>query len=228
MLVLVVLVGTRADRVLTMMRGSLGRGSAKAKFAQMFSNTRAVNVLAAARMLLFASRDVWFVVGLPVFLRTEEGWSFWQAGAFLGGLGDRLRHRPGLGALAPAPARTRRADRPHRHLAGVHPRRLHRRDRDGPAVGVDPSLVVVVGLLVFGVIFALNSAVHSFLILHYAEGDKVAMNVGFYYMANAGGRLLGTVLSGLLYQWQGSTPALVASVVFLLAAGTLSLLLPAR
>ena len=67
---------------------------------------------------------------------------------------------------------------------------------------------------------------HSFLILHYAEGDRVAMNVGFYYMANAAGRLIGTVLSGLLYQWQGLTACLVAGVVFLLTAGTLSLLLP--
>ena len=86
--------------------------------------------------------------------------------------------------------------------------------------------MVVAGLLIWGVVFALSSAVHSFLILHYAEGDSVAMNVGFYYMANAGGRLLGTVLSGLLYQWQGLTACLVASVLFLLAAGTLSLLLP--
>ena len=67
---------------------------------------------------------------------------------------------------------------------------------------------------------------HTFLILHYAEGDRVAMNVGFYYMANAAGRLLGTVLSGLLYQWQGLTACLVASVILLLAAGMLSLLLP--
>ena len=91
---------------------------------------------------------------------------------------------------------------------------------------VDASVVLVVGLLVFGVIFALNSAVHSFLILHYSDGDRVAMNVGFYYMANAAGRLLGTVLSGLLYQWQGLTACLVASVILLLAAGMLSLLLP--
>ena len=74
--------------------------------------------------------------------------------------------------------------------------------------------------------FALNSAVHSFLILHYAEGDKVAMNVGFYYMANAAGRLAGTVLSGALYQWHGLDACLWASVGLLLAAGTLSLLLP--
>ena len=67
---------------------------------------------------------------------------------------------------------------------------------------------------------------HSFLILHYAEGRKVAMNVGFYYMANACGRLAGTVLSGLLYQWRGLEACLWASVAFVLGAGALSLLLP--
>ncbi len=224
--VLGALVGTALLVVLTMMRGSLGRGSATAKFAHMFSNTRAVNVLAAARMALFAARDVWFVVGLPVFLRTQEGWSFWAVGAFLGGWVIFY------GAVqASAPSLLRR----HGHgeptgltatwlvfvLAVV---------TAGIAVAlqwdVDPSLVLVAGLLLFGVIFALNSAVHSFLILHYAEGDRVAMNVGFYYMANAAGRLVGTVLSGLLYQWHGLTACLVASVVLLLAAGLLSRLLP--
>jgi MFS transporter, APGE family, 1-arseno-3-phosphoglycerate exporter len=87
-------------------------------------------------------------------------------------------------------------------------------------------VVIVSGLLVFGVIFALNSAVHSYLILAYAEGDKVAMNVGFYYMANAAGRLAGTILSGLLYQWRGLEACLWASTAFVLAAGALSLLLP--
>ena len=91
---------------------------------------------------------------------------------------------------------------------------------------VDPTLVVVCGLIAFGVVFALNSAVHSYLILAYADSGKVAMNVGFYYMANAGGRLAGTVLSGLLYQWQGLVACLWASVAFVLAAGLLSLLLP--
>ena len=83
--------------------------------------------------------------------------------------------------------------------------------------------MVVGGLIVFGVVFALNSAVHSYLILAYADGDKVAMNVGFYYMANAGGRLAGTVLSGALYQWQGLEACLWASAAFVLAAGALSL-----
>jgi predicted MFS family arabinose efflux permease len=93
---------------------------------------------------------------------------------------------------------------------------------------VDPSIVVVAGLIAFGVIFALNSAVHSYLILAYTDSDKVAMNVGFYYIANACGRLLGTVLSGLLYQWFGLVGCLWASVGFALAAGLLSLLLPAN
>jgi len=95
------------------------------------------------------------------------------------------------------------------------------------AADVDPSVVLVAGLIAFGVIFALNSAVHSYLILAYADGDKVAMNVGFYYMANAGGRLAGTVLSGLLYEWQGLEACLWASVAFVLAAGLLSRGLPA-
>jgi predicted MFS family arabinose efflux permease len=91
---------------------------------------------------------------------------------------------------------------------------------------IDPTLVIVVGLIAFGVVFALNSAVHSYLILAYADNDNVAMNVGFYYMANAIGRLAGTVLSGLLYQWHGLTACLWVSAGFLLAAGLLSLLLP--
>ena len=89
-------------------------------------------------------------------------------------------------------------------------------------------MVIIVGLTAFGVIFAVNSAVHSYLILSYSHGDKVAMNVGFYYMANAAGRLLGTLLSGLLYQWQGLTACLWASAAFVVAAGLLSLMLPSQ
>jgi predicted MFS family arabinose efflux permease len=85
---------------------------------------------------------------------------------------------------------------------------------------------VVVGLLFFGVAFALNSAVHSYLILAYADGDKVAMNVGFYYTANAGGRLAGTVLSGALYEWQGLEACLWVSTGFILVAAVISRLLP--
>jgi MFS family permease len=215
--------------VLALMRAELGRPDPKARFSQMFSNSRAVNVLAAARVFLFASRDVWFVVGLPVYLRAELGWSFWQAGAFLAiwviGYGA-------VQASAPRFVRRRSGDRgaePNGNTAIVLAFAL----AAFPAAiaialttALDPGVVIVVGLIAFGVIFAMNSAVHSYLILAYAEGDKVAMNVGFYYMANAGGRLIGTVLSGALYGWQGLEACLWASVAFVLAAGLVSRLLP--
>ena len=91
-----------------------------------------------------------------------------------------------------------------------------------------PTITLVVGLIVFGAVFALNSAVHSFLILNYADGDKVAMNVGFYYMANAAGRLAGTILSGVSYQLSGLEACLWASSLMLIGAGAVSLWLPRR
>ncbi len=226
LLTLAVLVVSALVVVLTMMRGTLGAPNRTARFSQMFSNNRAVNVLAAARILLFASRDVWFVVGLPVFLRTELGWSFWQVGAFLAvwviGYGA-------VQASSPSLLRRRMADEPDGRTAAAlafvlaaFPAAI----AVALAAAIDASLVVVLGLIGFGVAFALNSAVHSFLILHYAEGSKVAMNVGFYYMANAAGRLAGTVLSGLLYQWQGLEACLWASAILVLGSGALSLLLP--
>ena len=92
---------------------------------------------------------------------------------------------------------------------------------------LDPALVLVTGLALFGVVFAINSAVHSYLILAYSDFDKVSMNVGFYYMANAGGRLTGTILSGWVYQTQGLTGCLWWSTAFVLAAALLSFKLPA-
>jgi predicted MFS family arabinose efflux permease len=211
------------------MHGHLGRPDKTAKFTQMFSNNRAVNVLAAARIFLFAARDVWFVVALPFFLYTVVGWTFWQVGTLL------AVWVIGYGAVqagAPRFVRGRVND------AGGEP--------DGrtaiwlalglavcPAaialaltVHVDPTVAILGGLIPFGVAFAMNSAVHSYLILAYADRDKVAMNVGFYYMANAGGRLAGTVLSGLIYEWHGLTACLWTSAGFVLVAGLLSLLLP--
>lgn len=226
--VLVALVAAALVVVLTMMRGGLGTPNAKAKFRHMFSNNRNVNVLAAARIFLFASRDVWFVVGLPVFLRGPLGWSFWQVGTFLAvwviGYGIVQAFAPrligGRGTVARVPhGRTAAwlafvlAAFPAGIAVALH-------------AGADPAAVLVVGLIAFGATFALNSAVHSYLILAYADGDKVAMNVGFYYMANAGGRLAGTVLSGALYQWRGLEACLWAAAVSVLLAGALSLLLP--
>lgn len=230
-LVLAALLGAMA-----LIRGDLGTANKKAKFSQMFSQNRAVNMLAAARIFLFGARDVWFVVGLPVFFVSVLGWDFWQAGGFMAtwtiGYGVVQAATPGLirrrveGAHEPdGRTATGLAFRLVAFPAGIALALMN---------GIAPALAVVGGLLAFGAVFALNSAVHSYLILAYTDSDKVAMNVGFYYMANAMGRLAGTVLSGLLYQLGlqsgvsgGLVACLWASVAFVLAAGGLSLLLPA-
>jgi MFS family permease len=223
-LVLIALVATSS-----LMHGHLGRPDKTAKFTKMFSNNRAVNILAAARIFLFAARDVWFVVGLPFFLYSELGWSFWAVGTLL------AVWVIGYGAVqAVAPRLVRRRDHgPDSEPDGRTAVWLALGVALCPAAmagalnaGVNPTVVIVGGLIPFGIAFAMNSAVHSYLILAYAEDDKVAMNVGFYYMANAFGRLTGTILSGLLYQWHGLTACLWTSAAFLVLAGLLSLLLP--
>ena len=213
----------------SLMHGGLGRTDAKAKFRHMFSNNRAINLLAGARVFLFASRDVWFVVGLPVYLRTVLDWSFWQVGIFLAvwviGYGAVqafapriLSARGGKPAITPDGASATRLAL----VLAVPPAAI----AIALASSIDPGLVIVVGLIIFGFVFALNSAVHSYLILAYAHDDKVAMNVGFYYMANAGGRLAGTILSGVLYQLAGLEACLWASTVLVLAAAAISFSLP--
>jgi predicted MFS family arabinose efflux permease len=222
-LVLAVVVLAALVSVLALLRDPLGQPDRTARFSQMFSNSRAVNMLAAARLLLFAARDVWFVVGLPVYLERERGWSFWQTGGFLAlwviGYGCVQSVAPRLVRRSP----TGRTATVLAFALAAFPAAIALALTRG---GVDPTVVIVLGLAAFGVAFALNSAVHSYLILHYADGDRVAMNVGFYYTANAGGRLAGTLLSGLLYEWKGLDACLWASVALVLGAGALSLLLP--
>ena len=205
----------------------LGKSKAKSKFKGLLSKSRDVNLLSAARFFLFGARDVWFVVGVPVFLSVNLGWSFTAVGSFLAlwviGYGVIQAGAPTLirrwtGGAAP---QGRAAQVLAFALAGVTVL---------VAVSltavISPLLVVVLGLGLFGVVFAVNSSVHSYLILAYSDGDKVAMNVGFYYMANAGGRLVGTLLSGLLFQLSGVTGCLWASAVFAAAAGAIALKLP--
>jgi hypothetical protein len=201
----------------------MGLSKAKVGFRQLFSKTWEINVLSAARFFLFGARDIWFVVGVPVFLEGTLGWSFQRVGAFMAlwviGYGivqssapAVLRGRSPNGATAAWTAFV---------LAGVAaavPLAL--------SMGVPPQTVIILGLALFGVVFALNSAVHSYLILDYTDGDKVALNVGFYYMANAGGRLAGCLLSGVLFQVSGLAGCLWGTFAFALAAALIALRLP--
>jgi len=208
------------------LKRDMGKTKRKILFKELFSKTPAINILSGARFFLFGARDVWFVVGLPLFMATVLGWSFTAIGTFFAawviGYGFVQGAAPGL---------------------------LHRRGGPVPhggtsqfwvlilvlvtvtiavLVGLEWQLtaVLVIGLGIFGVVFAVNSSVHSFLILAYTDSDKVALNVGFYYMANAGGRLLGTIASGVLYQWFGLSGCLWGSVVCLGLAWAISFKLP--
>jgi len=210
-----------------MLPSGVGRMKAKPKFTQVFSNTPAINWLSAARFFLFGSRDVWFVVGLPVFLSSVLDWSHTQVGGFL------AIWVIGYGFVqASAPKLIRRGH--HGQGPGGGTARLWALILSFIPAGIalalmldwPPGPVLVTGLILFGVVFAINSAVHSYLILAYSDFEKVSMNVGFYYMANAGGRLVGTVLSGLVYQTQGLEGCLWWSASFVLAASALSLKLP--
>ena len=215
------------------LRGGLGESNNKVKFRHLVSRNRAVNILSVARMFLFGARDVWFVVALPVFLASVLGWRYWQVGGFM------ALWVMGYGAVqAAAPFILRSKTDPNGATAtglafflALIPGGI------AAALWVDfsPALVVVGGLILFGIVFALNSAVHSYLILAYTDRDKVALNVGLYYMANACGRLVGTILSGWLYQIGvghggsgGLVACLAASSTFLILTFGVSFILPRR
>jgi MFS family permease len=205
----------------------MGKSKASKSAKELFAKSSAINLLAAARVVLFGARDVWFVVGVPVFLYAS-GWTFTMVGGFLAvwtigyGLVQALapqivkRSVDGLSHEVPA-ARTWSA------ILAVVPILL--------AVAVYlqvPHLewVVVGGLGLFGVAFAVNSSVHSYLILAYAGSEKAAEDVGFYYAANALGRFCGTLLSGLLYLWGGLLYPLMGSALMLIVCWLVTLALP--
>lgn len=211
---------------LVLLKKDLGRAKAKPKFREMLSKSRAINVLSAARLFLFGARDVWFVVALPIYLSTVFGWDFWQVGGFLAAwvIGYGI-----VQSLAPAITGKKSGQVPDGRaafawallLAGL-PAAI------ALALGTQlaPQVVVIGGLLLFGAVFAVNSSLHSYLIVSYAKEDGVSLDVGFYYMSNALGRLVGTLLSGWVYQAQGLEACLWVSAAFVLLAAIISVGLP--
>ncbi|WP_428773611.1 organoarsenical effux MFS transporter ArsJ [Vibrio sp.] len=208
------------------LESDLGKAKSKPKFSQIFSKSPAVNILSAARLFLFGARDVWFVVALPVYLGSVFGWDHLWVGGFLAtwviGYGFVQGIAPRLTGKAAGKV-------PDGHAAiywatvlslvtGVIAYAVQ--------VGWQPQLVIVVGLLLFGAIFAINSSLHSYLIVSYAKEDGVSLDVGFYYMANAMGRLVGTILSGWIFQIAGLAACLWVSFAFLLLTSVISFWLP--
>jgi len=206
----------------------MGQMKRKPKVLSLLSKREGINVLSLARLFLFGARDVWFVVALPVFLETALGWRFWEVGSFMGlwvigygivqGSAPALRRSwgqtssPGVSAvqfwsalLTAIPALI--AIALWRQVA-------------------DPGLAIVAGLAAFGVVFAMNSSIHSYMVLAYSDSESVSLDVGFYYMANAAGRLLGTLLSGAVFLIGGLQACLWCSSAMVALAWLFSLRLP--
>ena len=206
----------------------MGKSKASSSARELFGKSRGVNLLAAARIFLFGARDVWFVVGVPVFLYAN-GWTSTMVGGFMAlwtifyGLTQASapavikRSADGLTAEVPA-ARLWSA-----LLALVPVIIILALAANTP---VRPDIILVAGLAVFGAAFAINSSVHSYLILAYAGSEKAAEDVGFYYAANAAGRFTGTLLSGMLYQWGGITACLAGSAIMLALCFVATMMLP--
>jgi len=209
-----------------MLGNHLGKSSTTITLEQVFNKGRNVNVLSAARFFLFGARDVWFEIALPIFLRGVLGWSYTFVGGFMAcwiifygciqSTTPQLVLAP-LSCSPPIPGHITSWTFMLAFVTGGIALSMHfvfSNDDYNTTV-----VVVVTGLMIFAFVFAVNSSIHSYLILAYTNKDKVAMNVGFYYMANAGGRLAGTLLSGILYQVYNIETCLWASMAFLLASG---------
>ncbi|MEX0619442.1 MAG: organoarsenical effux MFS transporter ArsJ, partial [Pseudohongiellaceae bacterium] len=209
-----------------LLRHDLGKATAKPKFSELLSKSRAVNVLSAARLFLFGARDVWFVVALPVYLSAELAWDHSMVGGFLAIwiIGYGL-----VQSLAPKITGARSGTAPDGRSAfswAAGLATLPALIGLGLISGLSPQVVLVGGLLFFGALFAVNSSLHSYLIVSYAKEDGVSLDVGFYYMSNALGRLVGTLLSGWIYQVYGLVMCLWISTGFIAVAATISLALP--
>ncbi len=212
--------------LLIFLNEDIGKSKKKPPLRSVLSKSPAINRLSAARFFLFGSRDIWFVVALPVFLSDQLGWSERGVGGFLAiwiiGYGIVQSYAPRL------------LTRGNRHVDEVRASQhwalalalVSAAIAVLVAFDVAVTATIVGGLIVFGIVFAMNSSLHSFLVLAFADDDEVALDVGFYYSANAAGRLVGTLLSGLLYLWGDLAAALWGSAAFVVLTWLFALRLP--
>lgn len=213
---------------LTWLEKDMGKAKAKIKFSHIFSKSSSINILSAARMFLFGARDVWFVVALPIYMGQVFGWDHTLVGGFLAvwviGYGFVQGFAPRITGKARGVVPDGKAALGWAGLLSV----ITAAVAFGVQTGWQPEITIVVGLLIFGAVFAVNSSLHSYLIVSYAKDDGVSLDVGFYYMANAMGRLIGTILSGWIYQTSGLAACLWVSFAFLAITTLISIRLPAH
>lgn len=202
---------------LTSLPENIGETKSKIKFRTLFNISSSLKLLSGARVFLFASRDIWFVVALPVYFSTFFGWSYSRVGGFMAlwviGYGI-------IQGFAPSILKYWTKGNAPTGIAATNVSKILTVVMILIVLmftfNIYPNYSITVGLIIFGIVFALNSSIHSFLVLDYAQGDKAAANVGFYYMANASGRLLGTLMSGILFQVGGILWTLTGSAILLL------------
>ncbi|PWK49893.1 organoarsenical effux MFS transporter ArsJ [Pleionea mediterranea] len=211
-----------------LLKQDIGKARFKPKFRDIFSKSHSINILSAARLFLFASRDVWFVVALPVFLSQQLNWAHAEVGAFF------ACWVIGYGIVqAIAPSITHRKNSSNSRSVNNKSLLIFWASvltLVPAAIALsfdyfDVTWVIIIGLLIFAVAFAINSALHSYLIVHFASDEGVSLDVGFYYMANAMGRLVGTVLSGVVYQFFGLVACISISASFLMVTVLITLAL---
>ena len=207
------------------LKNDLGKAKNKPKFTDIFSKSHSINILSGARLFLFGARDVWFVVALPVFLSQTFNWGHWTVGGFLAlwviGYGIVQSIAPKLikfnEGISPAKEMVKWTVLLSMVTLGIT-LSLH--------FQWSVQVVLIVGLMIFGVLFAINSSLHSYLIVSMAGADGVSLDVGFYYMANAIGRLIGTILSGWVFQLYGLEACLAISLLFIILSAAISMKLP--
>ncbi|MBJ6919890.1 organoarsenical effux MFS transporter ArsJ [Vibrio cholerae] len=210
------------------LKSDLGKARNKPKFSDIFSKSASVNILSAARLFLFGARDVWFVIALPIYLGSVFGWDHSAVGGFLAlwviGYGVIQGFAPKItGSKSEHPPAGRAAIGWALALSLVTGLIAY-----GVQIQWHPEVVIIGGLMLFGAVFAVNSSLHSYLIVSYAKDDGVSLDVGFYYMANAMGRLIGTILSGWVFQLWGLAACLWVSFGFLVLTTLISFWLPNR
>lgn len=214
--------------VLWGMPSGLPLGRKDAKFSEVLSKNRNINWLSAARLFLFGARDVWFVVGIPIYFyavlsdgsQAGNRVAFFMIGSFMAVwtilYGAVQAWAPQiLRASSRTPPELLTQARRWVAMLMLVPALLSALVWAAPAPSVALTAAIVLGLLVFGGIFAVNSALHSYLILSFTSAKRVTMDVGFYYMANAAGRLVGTLLSGVTYQLGGLPLSLGTAAVMI-------------
>jgi len=215
---------------LLLLKQDLGRVKRKIKFKELFSKSAAINRLSAARLFLFASRDVWFVVALPVYFSETYGWSAWSIGTLIA---LWIIAYGGIQSITPYLTGSRlTGDQSNRPPSGKSTAMWALVLAFTPllvlfSLTVSPWLVIAC-LFAFGGVFAINSSLHSYLIVSYAKQEGVSLDIGFYYMANAMGRLIGTLLSGWIFISFGLDACLIVSSLFILCATIISWWLPAE